>query len=120
MGFAILLAISIWTKIFSPCPRSRLRIWSRETGLAVPFLASLFILRTRAESGAYLRDPLSATASIFTRALHSTLFLSVQRVMVSKNHGFKWFVVMVFTLPRLKMDGSGEPRFAAVRFTVPG
>ena len=27
---------------------------------------------------------------------------------------------MVFTLSRLKMDGSGEPRFAAVGFTVPG
>ena len=42
-------------------------------------------------------------------------------VTVSKNHGFKWFaVVMVFTLSRLKMNGSGETRFAVVRFTVPG
>ena len=47
-------------------------------------------------------------------------FCSVQMVIVSKNHGFKWFaVVMVFTLSRMKMDGSGETRFAAVRFTVP-
>ena len=38
----------------------------------------------------------------------------------SKNHGFKLFAVMVFTLSRQKMDGSGETRFAAVRFTVPG
>ena len=36
-----------------PCPRSRLRIWSRETGSAVPFRASLLILLTQAESGAY-------------------------------------------------------------------
>ena len=38
-----------------PCPRSRLRIWFRETGLAVPSLVSLLILYTNAESGAYLR-----------------------------------------------------------------
>ena len=39
------------------CPRSRLRIWSRETGSAVPSRVSLLILRTQAESVAYLRDP---------------------------------------------------------------
>ena len=39
--------------------------------------------------------------------------------MVSKNHGFKWFAVIVFTLARSKMDGSGEARFAAVRFAFP-
>ena len=38
-----------------PCPRSRLRIWFRETGLAVPSLISLLILYTNAESGAYSR-----------------------------------------------------------------
>ena len=30
-------------KIMFPCPRSRLRIWSRETGSAVPSRASLLI-----------------------------------------------------------------------------
>ena len=39
----------------NPCPRSRPRIWFRETGLAVPSLASLLILYTNAESGAYSR-----------------------------------------------------------------
>ena len=39
----------------NPCPRSRLRIWFRETGLAVPSLVSLLILYTNAESGAYSR-----------------------------------------------------------------
>ena len=29
-------------------------------------------------------------------------FGSVQMVMVSKNHGYKWFAVMVFTLSRLE------------------
>ena len=38
-----------------PCPRSRLRIWFRETGLAVPSLVSLLILYTNAGSGAYSR-----------------------------------------------------------------
>ena len=33
-----------------------MRIWSRETGSAVPSRVSLFILLTRAEPGAYLRD----------------------------------------------------------------
>ena len=38
------------------CPRTCLRIWSRETGSAVPSRVSLLILHTQAESGAYLRD----------------------------------------------------------------
>ena len=38
-----------------PCPRSHLRIWSRETGSAVPSRVSLLILRTQDESGAYSR-----------------------------------------------------------------
>ena len=41
--------------IFS-CPCSRLRIWCRETGSAVPFRFSLFILHTQFQSGAYSRD----------------------------------------------------------------
>ena len=41
---------------YFPCPRSRLRIWSRETGSAVPPRVSPLILHTRAEFGAYSRD----------------------------------------------------------------
>ena len=38
-----------------------------------------------------------------TRALHGSLFFgSVQMVMVSKNHGYKWLAVKVFTLSRLE------------------
>ena len=37
-------------KIFFPCPRSRLRTWSRETCSAVPSCVSLLILDTHAES----------------------------------------------------------------------
>ena len=36
-----------------PFPRSRLRIWSRKTGLAAPFHGSPFILHTQPEFGAY-------------------------------------------------------------------
>ena len=36
--------------------RSRLRIWSRETGSADPSRVSLLILHTQAESGSYSRD----------------------------------------------------------------
>ena len=41
---------------YSPGPRRCLRIWSRETGSAVPSRVSLLILHTLAEYGAYLRD----------------------------------------------------------------
>ena len=43
-------------KCIFPCPCTRLRIWSRETGLAVPSRVSLLILHTQAESGAYSLD----------------------------------------------------------------
>ena len=39
-----------------PFPRSRLRVWSRELGSAVPSRISLLGLHTQAESGAYIRD----------------------------------------------------------------
>ena len=38
-------------KLIFPCPRLHLRIWSRETGLAVPSRFSLLILHTHAEAG---------------------------------------------------------------------
>ena len=41
-----ILHVVRWTgkiKMFFPCPRSRLRIWSRETGSAVPSRVSLLI-----------------------------------------------------------------------------
>ena len=41
----------------SPVLRACLRIWSHETGSAVPSRVSLFILHAQAEYGAYLRDP---------------------------------------------------------------
>ena len=45
-----------------PCPRSRLRIWSRETDSAFPFRVSPLILHAQAEPGAYSRAPLFPVA----------------------------------------------------------
>ena len=42
--------------MFFPCPRSRLRICSRETGSSVPSRVNPVILHTQAESGTYSRD----------------------------------------------------------------
>ena len=55
-------------KCFFPCPRLRLRIWSRETGLAVPSRASLLIILLTPKLNIVLTHeipPLSATASTY-------------------------------------------------------
>ena len=45
------LFVVSWTgKLIFPCPRPRLRIWSRETGSAVPTRVNPLILHTQAES----------------------------------------------------------------------
>ena len=41
---------------YFPFPRSHLRIWSRQTGSAIPSGVSLLILHIQTESGAYSRD----------------------------------------------------------------
>ena len=69
---------------FFLCPRSRPRIWSRETGSAVPSRVSLLILHPQAESGAYSRDfsrfprrrlhiPPTAIGSVPSLSGHATL-----------------------------------------------
>ena len=52
----LLVVSSDLGKCFFPCPRSRLRIWSRETGLAVPSRVSWPTTLTQSESTAYSRD----------------------------------------------------------------
>ena len=52
----ILLVFAEPGKIIFLCPRSRLRIWSHETGSTIPSRVSLLIIHTQAESGAYSRD----------------------------------------------------------------
>ena len=75
---------------FSVCPRSRLRIWSRETGSAVPSRVGLLILHTQAESGAYSRD-----SSHFPRRL---LFSHLYRQPPSNQSG-------VYRVTQLRIDG---------------
>ena len=60
-------------KLIFPYHRSRLRIWSRETGSAVPSRVSLLILHTQAEfeSGVYSRD-----SSQFPRRRPFTYYLN--------------------------------------------
>ena len=41
--------------VFFSCPRSRRRVWSRETGLTVPSRVSPLILHTQAEYSTYSR-----------------------------------------------------------------
>ena len=50
-------------KVLFRCPRSRLRIWSREAGSVLPSRASPLIRRTQAEYGAYSRTHLCSAAS---------------------------------------------------------
>ena len=67
-----------------PCPSSHLRIWSRETGSAVPSRISLVVLYTRAESDAFLLTgflPVSAAASIYSKRLTPSPQSRVYRVM---------------------------------------
>ena len=76
------------------CPRSRLKIWFHETGLAVPSRVSLLILYTNAESGAYSRDSSQCPQRcpyIFTTIHHrvSHVFTSIE----SSVHGTVAYVV---------------------------
>ena len=56
----------------NPCSRSRLRIWAREAGSAVPSHVSPFILDIRAESGYYSR------CSLLRSVFHGGLYLHRQ------------------------------------------
>ena len=67
-----------------PCPRSRLRIWFRETGLAVPSLVSLLILYANAESGAWYSSRVPGRRPyIFTSTTHRAR--SLRNLLVSGN-----------------------------------
>ena len=62
-NFCVLINVSFSTyqgKLILSCPRSRLRIWSRETASVVPSR----ILHAQAESGAYLRSSSRCNISV--------------------------------------------------------
>ena len=89
-------------KLSFPCPRSRLKIWSREMGSAVPFRVSLFIIHTQAESGACSRD-----ASRFPRRCPFTVFIKTAiRHRVSPEFiGSRNFVPMTLTAESPPVQG---------------
>lgn len=47
-------------------------------------------------------------------------FFYFAEIMVFVKRGLKWSTVLVSSISRLKMDGSGGLRFGTVLFTVPG
>ena len=65
----LLILLRSWSaeqgKCIFPCPRLRLRIWSREMGSAVPSRVCLLILRTQSEYGFTGLLPISAVTPIY-------------------------------------------------------
>ena len=112
------LVISWTRKINFPCPRIRLRIWSRETGSAVSSRASLLILQIQAESGArglinvfYFSENLEyfrvlGNRFLINRALHCTLFL-----FGTDGYGFREPQVQMFRCYGLYMITVENGRF---------
>ena len=72
-------------------PYSRLKIWFRETGSGVPSCASLLILHTHGESGAYSRD-----SSRFSR-WRPFIYTAIRRRASSEFIGSRNCVPMAFT-----------------------
>ena len=97
-------------KSFSPCPRSRLRIWSRETGSAIPSHVRLLILLTQAESGAYSRDS-SRSPRRRPHILPSTAIGSVPRLSGHAN-AYRWR-----SLPRVWINRARLPILLVVSGT---
>ena len=84
--------------------RKCLRIWSRETGSAVPSRVSLFILYTQAESGAYSWDP-----SRFPRGVHLFILTAyaIGSVPSLWSHAiaYRWS-----SLPRVRQHRASSPQ----------
>ena len=59
------------------CPRFYMRVWSRETGSAVPFRVGPLILHTQPETGAYSRDSSLFPPIMRPHIIPSTAFVSV-------------------------------------------
>ena len=87
-----------------PCPRSRLRIWFRESDLAVPSLVSLLILYTNAESGAYSRY-----SSKFRGGVHIVLPAphTIGSVPILSGHAIAY---RLRSLPRVRWHRASSPQ----------
>ena len=85
-----------------PCPRSRLRIWFRETDLAVPSLVSLLILYTNAESGAWYSSRIPGRRPcIFTSTTHHR----VSPEFIGSRIAYRWR-----SLPRVRWHRASSPQ----------
>ena len=82
-----------------PCPRSRLKIWSRETGSAVPSRVSLLILHTQAESGVYSRDSSRCPRQ------HPFIFTAILHRVRPEFFGSRNYLPMAFTAESLLAQG---------------
>ena len=84
-------------------PGSRLRMWPREAGSAVPSRVSPLILQTKAESGAYSRD-----SSCFARRrpyISSTAIVSVPSLSGHHAIAYQWR-----SLPRGRQHKASSPQ----------
>ena len=73
------------------CLRSRLTIWSRETGVAVPSHVSLLILHSQAESGTFSRG-----SSLFPR-LRLFIYTAMRHRVSPEFFGSRNCLPIVFT-----------------------
>ena len=92
-------------KMIFLCPRSCLRIWSRETGSAVPSRASLLILHTQTKYDAYPRDPPE-----FRGGVHLFIYTAIRhRVSLPSLSGpasaYRWR-----SLPRVRPHRASSPQ----------
>ena len=94
-------------KCFFPCPSSRLRIWSREIGSAVPSGVSLLILHTQAECGAYSQDssrfPLRRPLIVDTAIRHR-----VSSAFIRSRNAYRWR-----SLPRVYRHRASNPQVSS-------
>ena len=108
----ILPMVSSQENMIFPCPRSRLRIWSLETGWTVSSRASLLILHTPAEYGAYSLDyssrvhlfviPSTAIGSVPSISRHA---ITYEGVHCRESTGTGQVVLKVVPVPGVAFSG---------------
>ena len=95
-------------KCFFPCPRSRLRIWSREAGSAVSSVPRqpAHLSHTQAEYGAYLQDSsrVSAAASIYLLLFKPPYAIGSLPGLSGHAIAYRWR-----SLPRVHRHRAGKP-----------
>ena len=99
-------------KLYFPCPRSRLRVWSRETSSAVLSRVSLVILYIQTESGACLLTrflAISAATSVYLYRYSPYAIGSVPSLSGHAN-AYRWR-----SLPRVLRHRASSPQGSSER-----